>query len=101
MEFYYRIDFNEEIREKLLKLVIENDELKTLVVNAKKIKKSSKKVEASAKASKAKAKKSLEKIQNAINILNLENKNLSIYAISKVAGISWITVKKYREKFGY
>ena len=35
------------------------------------------------------------KITNAINILRMENKELTPYAISKVSGCSYNTVKKY------
>jgi len=51
---------------------------------------------AAAIATATRQKKAKEKIQNAINILRLENKNLSNYAIAKVSGCSINTVKKYR-----
>ena len=52
---------------------------------------------AAAIATATRQKKAKEKIQNAINILRLENKNLSNYAIAKVSGCSINTVKKYRK----
>ena len=54
---------------------------------------------AAAKATATRQKRAKEKIQNAINILRLENKNLSNYAIAKVSGCSINTVKKYRRLF--
>ena len=36
------------------------------------------------------------KIINAINILRLENKNITVYAIAKESGCSYNTVKKYQ-----
>ncbi len=39
-----------------------------------------------------------EKILNAINILRLEDKKLTAYAISKESGCSYNTVKKYQLK---
>lgn len=38
------------------------------------------------------------KIINAINILRLENKNITVYAIAKESGCSYNTVKKYQSK---
>lgn len=39
-----------------------------------------------------------EKIINAINILRLEDKEITTYAISKVSGCSYNTAKKYYSK---
>jgi len=52
---------------------------------------------AAAKATSARSTRAKEKIQNAINILRMEGKNISEYAISKQSGCSINTAKKYRE----
>ena len=52
---------------------------------------------AAAKATATREQKAKEKIQNAINILRIENKKMSEYAISKTSGCSINTVKKYRD----
>ena len=39
-----------------------------------------------------------EKILNAINLLRIENKSITIYSISKVSKCSYNTVKKYYAK---
>ena len=52
---------------------------------------------AAAKATAAREYKAKEKIENAINLLRLENKNISEYAIAKTSGCSINTVKKYRD----
>lgn len=38
------------------------------------------------------------KIINAMNLLRLENKSITIYSIAKVSGCSYNTVKKYQSK---
>ena len=50
---------------------------------------------ATKKATESRVKKAKEKIQNAINLLQLENKAITHYSISKTAGVSFNTVKKY------
>ena len=50
------------------------------------------------KARKEKDKQISEKIQNAINLLKLYNKKITIYSISKEARISYQTAKKFIEK---
>jgi len=76
---------NEYLREKLL----------TFIKNGKIIKYSTKKAIATEKATEARTKKAKEKIQNAINILRLENKKITHYSIAKTADVSYVTVKKY------
>lgn len=63
--------------------------------NPKEIEHSQKKVVASFKATESRTKAAKEKVQNAINILRLENKKITHYSISQVAGVSFTTVKKY------
>ena len=62
----------------------------------KKIGSSEAQKKAAAKATATREQKAKEKIQNAINLLRMENKNLSNYAIAKTSGCSINTVKKYR-----
>jgi len=52
-------------------------------------------IKATQKATEARTKRAKKKIDNAINILRLENKPITHYSISKVAGVSYNTVKKY------
>ena len=50
---------------------------------------------ATKKATESRVKKAKEKIQNAINLLQLENKTITHYSISQTAGVSFNTVKKH------
>ena len=105
-DFKYRLDLdNYQIEAlqrfvKLIKLYDEDDlirlnELKEIINNPKKIKHSSKKYIAAIEATEARTKKAKKKIQNAINILRMENKKLTHYSIAKTAKVSYVTVKKY------
>jgi len=53
---------------------------------------------AAKKATKVRSDNAKKKIENAMNILRFEGKNLSNYAISKESGCSINTVKKYIKK---
>jgi tagatose-1,6-bisphosphate aldolase len=46
-------------------------------------------------ATKKRSDNAKEKIQNAINLLKMENKKITYYSISKYANVSYNTVKKY------
>ena len=50
-------------------------------------------------ATEARSKKAKEKIQNAINLLRMQNKELTAYAVAKEAGISFVTARKYLNMF--
>ena len=63
--------------------------------NAKIIEYSINKANAAEKATEARTAKAKEKIQNAINILRMENKKITYYSVAKTAGVSYSTVKKY------
>jgi len=63
--------------------------------NPKEIEYSQKKVVASFKATESRTKAAKEKVQNAINILRMENKKITHYSISQVAEVSFATAKKY------
>ena len=47
------------------------------------------------KARQARQAKTKEKVQNAINLLRIENKEITAYKVAKVADISFNTAKKY------
>lgn len=94
----YKIELNEEELE-LYKKICEMkkySKLKHTIDDMQDKKVSVKKVEAMQKATNARIEQAKEKILNAINLLRLENKNISNYAISKVSGCSINTVRKYR-----
>jgi uncharacterized membrane protein YgaE (UPF0421/DUF939 family) len=55
----------------------------------------SQKQKAVEKATSTRSKKAKQKIENAINILRLENKEITVYAVSKTAKVSYNTAKKY------
>jgi len=104
--FKYRIDldfYQLEVLQKYIEKIdniFEEDlimfnEMKEMVSNPKKIKHSQKKYSAAITATEARTAKAKEKIQNAINILRMENKKITHYSISKVSGVSYLTVKKY------
>ena len=63
----------------------------------KKIGSSEAQKKAAAKATATREQKAKEKIENAINLLRFENKNISEYAVAKKSGCSINTVKKYRD----
>ena len=56
---------------------------------------SARKKRATQKATKVRSDRAKEKIQNAINLLHLENKAITHYSISKESGVSYNTVKKH------
>jgi len=57
----------------------------------------SKKITATKKANIIKRKKSKEAVMNAINILRLENRPITVYSVSKAASISYNTAKNYED----
>ncbi len=50
---------------------------------------------ATMKATQVRTDKAIEKINNAINLLHLENKAITHYSIAKTGGVSFNTVKKH------
>lgn len=56
-----------------------------------------KKQKAMEKATQTREKTVRDKIYNAMNILRLENKKISVYSVSKEAGISFNSAAKYRD----
>ena len=98
----YRIDLSEmelitlqrhinELNESYIPFVA----MKQKVNNPKEIEWSHKKSLSAYKATEARTAKAKEKIQNAINILRMENKKITHYSIAKTAEVSYLTVKKY------
>ena len=53
------------------------------------------KVVATKKANEKKQETSRKKVENAMNMLRMENKEITAYAVAKVAGISYNTASKY------
>jgi len=53
------------------------------------------KIVATLKANQKKQETSKKKVENAINILRMEGKEITAYAVAKVAGISYNTASKY------
>jgi len=105
-DFKYRVDLDYDKLEILQKYINKLDdiderdlelfnEIKEKINNPKKIKHSSKKYAAAIDATEARTKKAKEKIQNAINLLRMQNKKITYYAIAKESGVAYLTVKKY------
>ena len=69
--------------------------LNEMIHNPKEIKYSGAKGNAAANATEARSKKAKAKIDNAINILRMENKKITHYAIAKIGNVSYNTVTKY------
>jgi len=104
-DYTYRIDLDFDRLEILQKYINKIDvderdlilfnEIKELINNPKQIKRSVNKMIAAETATEARTKKAKKKIQNAINLLRMQNKKITYYAISKEAGVAYLTVKKY------
>jgi len=91
------LDLNEILKLKLLLEKNKSSELTSIldkVDNIKIIKSSDKKKIAIDKARETRSQKIKVKIQNAINILRLEDKKITHYSIAKVGKVSYVTVKK-------
>jgi len=101
----YRLDLSEDEYENLIKLLGDKPSeygyisLNEKLHNPKKIKYSGKKAMAAEKATDVRTQRAKEKMQNAINILRMENKKITVYSIAKTANISYSTVKKYIDLF--
>ena len=59
---------------------------------------SKKKTDSAKRATAIRQQRAKEKINNAINLLKLENKKITLYSIAKTAGVSYNTVKKYENE---
>jgi len=92
-----RINLNKKEYSELIKKISNlnlSESLEWKIKNAKEFD-TSKKQLATKNANKAKIEKSKEKIQNAINMLQLEGREINAKNIALTAGMSIITVKKY------
>ncbi|WP_321315418.1 hypothetical protein [Halarcobacter sp.] len=69
-----------------------NEEFKKSVLSCTK-----KKIKATVKANNVKRKKSKNAVVNAVNVLRLENRDITVYSVAKTAQISYNTAKKYKE----
>lgn len=99
----YRVEFEPEelaiLQEYINNIKDKNyttfNEMKEKINNPKEILWSAKKSISADNATKVRTLKAKKKIQNAINILRMENKKITHYSIAKTAGVSYVTVKKY------
>lgn len=82
-------------KENNLSSKFEAEKLLEKLNNPKDIEYSFKKVTATREATESRTKAAKEKIQNAINILRMENKKITHYSIAQTCGVSFTTVKKY------
>lgn len=58
---------------------------------------SPKKVSAAKKATDKRTQNAKKKIENALNLMRLENKPISVYLVAKEAGVSYNTANKYQD----
>jgi len=105
-DFKYRIDLDFDRLELLQKYInkIDNvdemdlilfNEIKQIINNPKKIKRSVKKLVATETATEARTAKAKSKIFNAINLLQMQGKKITPYRIAKESGVAYQTVRKY------
>ena len=82
------------------KELVNANELHKKFVSAKLHSVSVRKQRATQKATQVRSEKAKEKIQNAINLLHLENKAITHYSIAQASGVSFNTVKKHIPNIG-
>jgi len=113
MKIIYRLDLTELELENLREIlkyaktyaasqpqeVFFSDYLIEKINKPKKIEYSGKKSFAAMKATEARMKNTKEKIINAINILRMENKEITPYQIAKISGVSYSSAKKYNSLY--
>jgi len=104
----HRIDLTDaELTElqNALSSVINSDQTTAYETMLKKVQKpkeiivSQKKQNATKKAHQKKINSSLEKIQNGINLCTIQNQKFTLYSLAKISGVSYPTVKKYKDVF--
>jgi len=101
----YRLDLT-SVELEQLRRVIDEAEAAGVMVDAvretlegmKIIEKTLKKSVAARKATEVRQKKTREKIQNALNILRLENKEPTAFRVSKISGVAFSTAQKYLDR---
>ena len=69
------------------------------IIEAGEIIENNSKVDNANKAAKAKQDTAKEKVQNAINLLKLQGEEVNPYRVSKIAGISYNTARKYTKLY--
>ena len=85
-----------ELREKLrAEVETEIAELEELIRAIENSSKTERRKSAAAAATAEREKRVKEKIQNAVNMLRMEQKEITPYQVAKMAGISYNTAKKY------
>lgn len=72
-----------------------SEELVEKIMNPKQINSSGKKILAAEKATQARTEKAKRKIENAVNLLRLEGREITPYIVAKKAHVSFVTAKKY------
>jgi len=72
--------------------------LRVLEKYSYKVPPSPKKTDAAHKATAVRQARAKEKIQNAINLLKFEGKEITAYSVAKTAGVSYNTARKYLEQ---
>jgi len=109
-----RLTLNEEEYQTLQRLILNTnnqkhsdilneDEWSTLLNISERIEKtalkpvSEKKRNATKEATRKRIKEAKNKISNAVNMMRFENKQITISSIAQEAGVSYNTVKKYRD----
>lgn len=90
------LDMDELFNDELVEYQSFKDDLFKKINNMKVINADNKRI-ATSKANKAKEEKSRENITNAINLLRIEDKKITIASVAKTAKISYNTAKKYKE----
>ena len=96
----HRIDLSNENYIELIRLLKSKKISKSLsdcIFEARIIKQSEAKKNATKKATKVRTRMAKDKIQNAMNILRLENRTLTTYSVAQEAQVSYNTVKKYTD----
>ena len=95
-----RLNFTEEEIDKIFEALRSDEEVRNLFLQRyaetkAKLQNNSKKKEAAAKATEARTAVAKKKIEDAINLLRIENKKINYNTIAKRAKVSYLTVKKY------
>jgi len=83
--------------------ILNENEWSTLLTISERIEKTAskpiteKKRNATKEATRKRIKEAKNKISNAVNMMRFENKNITITSIAQEAGVSYNTVKKYKD----
>ncbi len=100
-----RLVINDEILNRIIEKTKDDktiyEHLKNAIKSAKTSNSSDLKKTATKKATETKIATSKAKIQNAINILRLENKKINAYQITKISGLNYNTVSKYFKEYEF